>query len=166
MIAKSWIRKGNVMDILTVDRIQLGVTAEDKMDAIRKSGELLVKSGCVKPAYVQGMLNREQTMSTYLDNGVAIPHGQYENRNDILRTGIAILQLRKGVVWEEDETAQLIVGIAAASDEHIDILTALSEVVEDEEIVNELIHTADAKLILSYLGKPQHQDQSIEGMAQ
>lgn len=154
------------MAILTIDRIKLGITAEDKIDAIRKTGELLVKSGCVKPAYVQGMLNREQIMSTYLDNGVAIPHGQYENRNDILKTGISILQLRKGVVWEEDETAQLIVGIAAASDEHINILTALSEVVENEKIVNELIHTTDANLILSYLSKPQTQDQSIEGMAQ
>jgi phosphocarrier protein FPr len=80
--------------------------------------------------------------------------------------GTCILQLRKGVVWEDGETAQLIVGIAAASDEHIDILSALSEVVEDEEIVNELIHTSDANLILSRLSKPCPQEQGIEGMAQ
>ena len=146
------------MEILTIDRIRLAATAEDKMDAIRKAGELLVKSGCVKPAYVQGMLNREQTMSTYLDNRVAIPHGRYEDRDNILKTGISILQLREGVVWEEDETAHLIVGIAASSDEHIDILTALSEVVEDDEIVDELIHTSDANLFLSHLRKPQPQD--------
>lgn len=149
---------GDAMEILTADRIQLDATARDKMDAIRKAGELLVKSGCVKPAYVEGMLNREKTMSTYLDNGVAIPHGQYENRDDILQTGISILQVRQGVAWEEDETAYLIVGIAASSDEHIDVLTALSEIVEDEEIVKKLIHTSDADLILSHLSKPQTQD--------
>lgn len=139
------------MDILTVDRIQVQATAEDKIDAISQTGALLVNSKCVKPAYVQGMLNREQTMSTYLDNGVAIPHGQHENHKDILETGIAVLQIPQGVEWEEREKAYLIVGIAALSDEHIDILTALSEVVEDEETVKKLISTTDANLILSYL---------------
>ncbi len=63
------------MSILSKERISLQSNAADKADAIRKAGELLVASGCVLPEYVDGMLAREQSMSTSLGNGVAIPHG-------------------------------------------------------------------------------------------
>lgn len=142
------------MTILSVERIRVQAQAQDKNDAIRQAGELLVSTGCVTPAYVDGMLAREMTMSTYLGNGVAIPHGQFENREDILQTGISVLQLPTGVVWEDDETAHLIIGIAASSDEHIGVLAALAEVIEDEEITQLLIQTADPNLIMEHLGKP------------
>lgn len=139
------------MNILSVDRIQLNATATDKNQAIRLAGDLLVNSGCVKPAYVDGMLAREKTMSTYLDNGVAIPHGQFDNRDHILKTGISVVQMRQGVEWEPGEMAYLIVGIAATGDEHIDVLTALSEVVEDEEATDRMIQTTDPLLIVKML---------------
>jgi mannitol/fructose-specific phosphotransferase system IIA component len=149
------------MDILSVDRIQLKATAVDKMDAIRQAGELLVQSGCVTPAYVDGMLAREQSMSTYLDNGVAIPHGQYENKDEVINAGISVVQIPAGVVWEIDEDdeddvekAYLVVGIAASSDEHVDVLTALAEIVEDEQLIEQLHHTSDVQFVLDILSKP------------
>ncbi len=142
------------MTILSSKRIRLGATASDKVDAIRQAGELLVDSGCVTPSYVKGMLAREETMSTYLGNGVAIPHGEYENRDDILATGISVLQLRDGVEWEDGEKAFLIIGIAASSDEHVGVLAALAEAIEDEEITAELLTTGDPDVIMTHLGKP------------
>jgi mannitol/fructose-specific phosphotransferase system IIA component len=139
------------MGILALDRIKLGATAVDKADAIRQSGELLVQSGCVKPAYVTGMLAREATMSTYLGNGVSIPHGEFENRADILQTGISVLQLPDGVEWEDGEKAYLVIGIAASSDEHVNVLSNLAEVIEDEDRTEELIKTTDPALILTSL---------------
>jgi mannitol/fructose-specific phosphotransferase system IIA component len=59
------------MSIISLQTVRLGATANDKHDAIRQAGDLLVGAGCVAPAYVQGMLAREQTMSTYIGNGVA-----------------------------------------------------------------------------------------------
>ena len=141
------------MAILSVDRIKVQGSALDKEDAIRKAGELLVESGCVKPTYVEGMLAREKTMSTYLGNGVAIPHGEFENRADILTTGISVFQIPNGVIWEEDEKAHLIIGIAASSDEHVGVLAKLAEVIEDEEVCQKLIHTSDPGLILNALGE-------------
>jgi len=138
--------------ILALDRIQVQASAADKQDAIRKAGELLVSSGCVAPAYVDGMLAREETMSTYLGMGVAIPHGEYDNRDDIFQTGISVLQLPDGVEWEEGEKAHLIIGIAASSDEHVGVLAQLAEVLEDEDLTEKLIQTSDPELILSTLG--------------
>lgn len=142
------------MSILSVERIQLNAVAVDRTDAIRQAGDLLVKSGCVTPEYVDGMLKREMTMSTYLGSGVAIPHGVYENKDHILQTGISVLQLPQGVEWDEDgEPVHLVIGIAASSDEHVGVLASLAEAVEDEAILNEMVHATDPDVILKYLGK-------------
>lgn len=139
------------MAVLALERIQLGATATDKLDAIRQAGDLLVKTGCVAPGYVEGMLNRERTMSTYLGNGVAIPHGEYDNLSQVYRTAISVLQLPAGIEWEEGELAHLIIGIAATSNEHVGVLASLAEVVEDEDKISELIHTTDPAVILAAL---------------
>ena len=141
------------MSILSKDRISLQASAADKADAIRKAGELLVTTGCVLPEYVNGMLAREQSMSTSLGNGVAIPHGVYENRDDILHTGISVLQLTDGVTWDEDEKVSLVIGIAAKSDEHVGVLASLVEAVEDDANLAELLTTADPAIILKHLGE-------------
>ncbi len=147
------------MSILAEERIRLGATAVDKIDAIRQAGELLVSSGCVTPAYVEGMLAREETMSTYLGNGVAIPHGEFDNREDILKTGISVLQVPDGIEWEDGEKAHLIIGIAASSDEHVGVLAALAEAIEDEDITAELITTSDPAVILDHLSRePEDED--------
>jgi phosphocarrier protein FPr len=134
-----------------VERISLQATAGDKTDAIRQAGALLVNTGCVAPEYVDGMLARERTMSTYLGNSVAIPHGEYDDRGRVYHTGISVLQLPAGVEWEPGETARLVVGIAASSDEHVGVLARLAEVVEDEAAIDELIHTMDPGTVLAYL---------------
>lgn len=141
------------MDILSLDRIHLRATATDKADAIRQAGELLVRGACVEPPYIEGMLAREAIMSTYLGNGIAIPHGQNEDRAYILRTGVSVLQVPEGVEWEDGERAYLIIGIAATADEHVGVLANLAEALEDEAITQELITTDDPSVILSYLGR-------------
>jgi mannitol/fructose-specific phosphotransferase system IIA component len=141
------------MSILSKDRISLQSSAVDKADAIRKAGELLVKSGCVLPDYVDGMLTRERSMSTSLGNGVAIPHGMDENRAHVLQTGISVLQLIDGVEWDEGEKVSLIIGIASSSDEHVGVLSNLAEVVDNDESLAELLKTNDPDVILNYLGE-------------
>jgi mannitol/fructose-specific phosphotransferase system IIA component len=139
------------MSILSKDRISLQAQAVDKADAIRKAGELLVKSGCVLPQYVDGMLAREKSMSTSLGNGVAIPHGVYENRDHILHTGLSVLQLADGVDWDEGEKVYLVIGIAASSDEHVGVLSNLADVIDDENNLAELLKTTDPDVIVKYL---------------
>ena len=142
------------MSILSKKRIQLNAVATDRTDAIRKAGDLLVQSDCVLPEYTEGMLMREESMSTYLGSGVAIPHGVYENKDHVLQTGISVLQLPQGVEWDEGgEPVFLVIGIAASGDEHVGVLASLAEAIEDEAILNELIHATDAEIILKHLDK-------------
>jgi mannitol/fructose-specific phosphotransferase system IIA component len=141
------------MSIVSLETVRLKAQARDKQDAIRQAGELLVQVGCVQPAYVSGMLAREQTMSTYLGNGIAIPHGRDENRADICRTGISVLQFPDGVEWEPGEHAYLVIGIAAQADEHIGVLANLAEVIEDEAAADELSRATDPMQIVERLGR-------------
>ena len=143
------------MSILSKDRISLQASAVDKADAIRKAGELLVNTGCVLPEYVEGMLTREQSMSTSLGNGVAIPHGIYENRDHILKTGISVLQLTDGVDWDEGEKVFMVIGIAASSDEHVGVLSSLADVIDNEENLAELLKTNDPDVVVKYLGEKE-----------
>jgi len=115
----------------------------------------LVKSGCVLPEYVEGMLAREQSMSTSLGNGVAIPHGIYENRAHILRTGISVLQLTDGVQWDDGDKVYMVIGIAAKADEHVGVLSNLAEAIDQEATLAELLNTHDSDVILKHLGERQ-----------
>jgi len=143
------------MTILSKERISLQASAADKADAIRKAGDLLVNSGCVLPEYVDGMLKREESMSTSLGNGVAIPHGVYENRDHILKTGISVLQLTDGVDWEEGDKVYMVIGIAASADEHVGVLSNLADVIDNEEFLADLLKTNDPDTVVRYLGEKQ-----------
>jgi phosphocarrier protein FPr len=143
------------MPILSKDRISLQASAADKVDAIRKAGALLVSSGCVLPEYIDGMLNREKSMSTSLGNGVAIPHGVYENRDHILHTGISVLQLTDGVEWDEGDKVYMVIGIAASADEHVGVLANLADVIDNEESLADLLKTSDPDVVVKYLGEKQ-----------
>lgn len=146
------------MAVLTAERIKVAATAVSKEDAIRQAGQLLVDSGCVEEAYIEGMFERESTMSTYLGNGVAIPHGVYESIKLVKTTGISVVQIPDGIVWEDDEKAHLVIGIAASGDEHMGILENLAEAIEEEEIALKLGTTATAEEILDLLNRQPEMD--------
>ena len=143
------------MAILSKERISLRASATDKVDAIRKAGDLLVNSGCVLPEYVDGMLKREESMSTSLGNGVAIPHGVYENRDHILHTGISVLQLTDAVEWDDGDLVLMVIGIAAVGDEHVGVLANLAEVIDNEDTLAELLKTNDPDVVVKYLGEKE-----------
>jgi phosphocarrier protein FPr len=145
------------MAIVSLQTVQLNAQADSKEAAIRVAGELLVKGGHVAPAYVEGMLARERSMSTFIGNGVAIPHGQFEDRAIIYTTGISVAQFPQGILWNEEDgdVAYLVIGIAATSDEHVGILSNLAEALEDEESAAAMVHTTDPNVIIACLSRPQ-----------
>lgn len=132
-------------------QVRLRTNAADKQEAIRQVGQLLVDSGCIDAGYVASMLGREKVANTYLGNGIAIPHGLPENRDLIQRTGIAVVQAPAGMTWNPGETVHLVVGIAAKSDEHIEVLRRLTRVLGDKEQVDRLSRTTDPRDIIEAL---------------
>ena len=129
--------------VLSPSAVAVGAVAADQAAAIDLVGAMLVAEGCVTPAYVTEMQAREQIVSTYLGNGIALPHGTNEGRSAVLRTGLAVAQFPAGVPWG-DEPAHLVIGLAAIAEEHIEVLSRLATILGDEELCRRLGSTTDA----------------------
>jgi multiphosphoryl transfer protein len=136
---------------LTLRTIRLGASVTDKASAIRAAGQLLVDAGYIESGYIDSMLAREEQANTCLGHGIAIPHGQPAHRTLIKQTGLAVLQIPAGVRWNDTQTVHVIVGIAAKGDEHLEILSALTDVLDDDAAAQRLATTTDAEIILNAL---------------
>ena len=85
--------------MLAEDAIVLAGTARSRDDAITEAGQLLVASGAVDASYVDAMHEREQSVSTHMGNGLAIPHGTNEAKSAISRTAISFVRYAEPVDW-------------------------------------------------------------------
>lgn len=130
---------------LVENDIHLAAQADDKQQAITAVAQAFVEKGLVEEGYLQGMLAREQQTSTFLGNGIAIPHGTLDTRHLVKQTGVQIFQFPNGVKWSDDNIAYLVIGIAAKSDEHLAILRQLTHLLGDEDIAEKLAKTTDAQ---------------------
>ena len=138
---------------LEASTVRLGAAPASKEEAIRMVADLLVAEGHIDPGYAESMLGREKVANTFLGEGIAIPHGLLKDRELIRSTGIGVLQVPAGVEWNPGETVRLVVGIAAASDEHLQILANLTQVLADEDEVQRLATTGDVALVVDRLSR-------------
>src|SRR5688572_10821273 len=99
--------------MVSEDKIRLGVVCRDKWEAIAMAGELLVASGHVASHYPASMVERERMATTYLGNGVAIPHGTRSAINEVHSPGLSLLQIPGGIDFGEGQICRLVFGLAA-----------------------------------------------------
>ncbi|MBD8164994.1 PTS mannitol transporter subunit IICBA [Erwinia persicina] len=143
---------------LSAANIFLGNQAADKEQAIRFAGEQLVKGGYVEPEYVEAMLEREKLTPTYLGESIAVPHGTVEAKDRVLKTGVVFCQYPAGVHFgeEPEDIARLVIGIAARNNEHIQVITSLTNALDDDSVIARLATTTDVQEVLDLLsGKPR-----------
>lgn len=123
---------------LTKNDITLQQAATDKTTAIKAIAKQLTEKGLVAEKYVDGMLNREQQNSTFLGNGIAIPHGTTDTRDLVNNTGVAVHHFPQGVNWGDGNVVYVVIGIAAKSDEHLGILKQLTKVLSADGVEEKL----------------------------
>ena len=137
-------------NILVKDGIKLNLSPVSKEEAIQAAGELLTKLGYVDATYIAAMQEREKLTTTYMGMGVAIPHGTSQAKGTVKKTGIVLLQYPEGVDFG-DEKAQLVFGIAGIGDEHLDLLSKICGMLEDEDVLEALKTTADIEWVMEQL---------------
>ena len=137
--------------VLDEKNIILNVATETLTEAIERVGNLLVKNGYVEKEYIEGMKKRNEDITTYIGNGVAIPHGMNEYVKYIKQSGIVIAQYKNGVDFGEGNTANLVIGIAGKNDDHIKILSKIAIACSSEEDVKKLIDSKDKTEIISLI---------------
>ncbi|MBI0027285.1 PTS mannitol transporter subunit IICBA [Gilliamella sp. B14448G11] len=138
---------------LTEKDIFLGLTAQNKEEAIRFAGQKLVDNGYVKPVYIEAMLERERLTSTYLGESIAVPHGTIEAKDSVINTGIVFCQYPAGVKFgeEADDKAKIVIGIAARNNEHLDVIAKLTNALDDPNIIAKLSSTTHFNEVLAIL---------------
>ncbi|QZH57887.1 PTS mannitol transporter subunit IICBA [Mycolicibacterium farcinogenes] len=137
-------------DVLPLDSIVLAGTATSAAGAIDEAGALLVAADAVEPAYVDAMHEREKSVSTYMGNGLAIPHGTNEAKSTIRRTGISFVRYPEPIDWN-GKPAEFVVGIAGQGNDHMALLTKIAHVFLDKDEVARLRAATSADEVRSVL---------------
>src|SRR5699024_10030066 len=126
-------------EILQTENIHLCQSFDNKEDAIRFSGNVLVAEGYVQASYIDKMLEREAISSTYMGNSIAIPHGTDDAKSQVLETGISIVIVPDGVDFGDGNIVHVLIGIAGKGDEHLEILSNIAIVCSEESNVKKLV---------------------------
>lgn len=137
-------------EILTPENVVIGASLNDRDEAIKRAGELLVDNGYAEDKYIDSMFEREESVSTYMGNAVAIPHGTSDSKQWVSRSGLSIITVPGGVEYGDGNVAKLIVGIAGKGDEHLEILSNIALVCSDEENVTKIVHAQSKDELLAF----------------
>ena len=140
--------------LLDPESIVLDAPVEDRAAAITRAGQLLVDAGAVEAAYVDAMHEREESVSTFMGNGLAIPHGTNEAKSAVRRTAISFVRYSEGIEWKNKQV-KFVVGIAALGDDHLKLLGRIAEVFLDDEQVARLEAATTPAEVLDVLGAVQ-----------
>ncbi|AGV72023.1 PTS sugar transporter subunit IIA [Lactococcus cremoris] len=127
--------------------IKINQNFSNKEEAINYCGKLLVDGGCVNSNYVSAMLDRDKELSVYMGNFIAIPHGTDSAKKEVLKTGVVIVQVPRGVNFGTEENpklATMLFGIAGIEDEHLDLIQKISIFCAD---VDNVVKLADAQSV-------------------
>ena len=133
MFFKSKKKKG----LLLRENIRVNCKAQSKEQVIREVGQMLADSGYVDPSYVDAMIEREKTVSTFMGNGLALPHGVEAAKKAVKESGLAVMTFPDGIDWDEN-TVHVVIGIAGVGDEHLDILAIIADKMMDDAAAGKL----------------------------
>ena len=137
-------------DVLTLSQIKVPGTARSKDEAIRESGEILVDAGAVAPDYIDSMFEREKSVSTYMGNYLAIPHGTNESKDSIMRSALSVVRYEQPIDWDGNEV-RFALGIAGYQGGHMEILSKVAILFSDMDEVDRLIAAKSGQEIYDIL---------------
>lgn len=124
-------------DVLSVGQVRIHQGSVSREDAMKEAADILQAAGAVTGAYYDAMQQREETVSTYMGNELAIPHGTNETKDTILDSALSFVRYDGGVDWDGNPVT-FVVGIAGKGDEHLEILSQIALVFSDEDEVAKL----------------------------
>jgi mannitol/fructose-specific phosphotransferase system IIA component len=139
--------------LLSREAVLVGLSSASRAEAIQRAGELLVEIGAVEPAYVDAMHEREASLSSFVGESFALPHGTDASRKHIQRPAVAFLQYPEGIDWD-GENVRACIAIAARSDEHTEVMARLAQILIEPDKAELLRSTTDPDDVLELL-EPQ-----------
>ena len=138
--------------VLKLSSIVLDGSATDRDGAITEAGNLLVASGNVDAGYVAAMHEREKSVSTYMGNLLAIPHGTNEAKSMITKSSISVVRYPNAIDWNGNPV-KFVIGIAGAGNDHLELLGKIAEVFLDESQIANLEQASSPAQVRDAFGK-------------
>ena len=138
------------MSVLNIGQVRIHTGSATQEQALQEATDILVAAGAVTPAYVDAMRQREETVSTFMGNGLAIPHGTNETKDAILDSALSFVRYDGGVDWDGQDVS-FVVGIAGKGDEHLEILSQIALIFSEDDDVARLKAAATPEELLALL---------------
>lgn len=121
-------------------KLKLSLKSTSKSEALKYLGEDLESFGFVATGYGDSLVQREITCSTYIGNGIAIPHGSYSSLNLIQKNGVVIHHYPYGIDFENEEKVYILIGITIKNQNlRLDYIANIVNSIEDDELIENLI---------------------------
>lgn len=127
-----------MLEIITPDNIHLGCRAKNKNDVLSMVGNMFEQRHYVSKNCVELLHEREKQVSTFLGNGIVLPHLPKSAQSIIQQNGIEIFQFPDGVIWDRTNVMFIAVSVVAKNKEHIDVLREIATIFSDEIVANAL----------------------------
>lgn len=146
-----------ITELLKKDSVSLGVKVDSKDAAINYLVDLHARVGNItdKAVFKEGIVKREESGSTAIGEGIAIPHAK---NKAVTKAGLAAMTVPEGVDYDslDGQPTNLIFMIAApegGSDVHLEVLSRLSMLLIDEDFRKELLASKNVEEFLKVCDK-------------
>ena len=144
-------------ELLAEQSINLTAEAKDRDDAIRQAGNALLAAGAIDASYIDAMLERENSVSTFVGEGVAIPHGTLAGKDAVKNDALVLLRFPDGVDWDGNEV-KVAIGIAAKGNGHIALLSQLATVLLEPEKAEALRNATTKEQVYELLASEDEEE--------
>ncbi len=126
---------GLKQSLIDNNSIKLQAQASNWREAIKIGTDLLIASGAIQPSYHDAIISSVEELGPYIciAPNLALPHARPEN--GVLRTAFALVTLEEPIYFEgEEEPVDVLITLAgSSSDEHMEGLMEVTQVLDDEE---------------------------------
>lgn len=133
--------------MLNSEMVQLGVSADNPVSAIRCAGNLLITRGACSVSYVEAMIQRESEFPTAFPPGFALAHGTLSDLDQVYFSALSVVQLTKPIDWQGVEVS-VVFGLAARPGENLDILGKVADLAQSPVQWARLLATRDVSEVL------------------
>ena len=150
-----------LQDLLSEDNVSFHYPAETWEDVIRHGGQLMVDAGFTEPTYTEAMIDVVRDMGPYivLAPGLALPHARPEM--GAKQVGTALVTLEKPIDFGSPENDPVSVAVflcAPNKEEHIQLLTDIATLFEDEEFLDAAVNFESIEDVQAFLS--EHLDEA------
>ncbi len=148
-------------NLLSEDNVSFHYPAETWEDVIRHGGQLMVDAGFTDPTYTEAMIDVVRDMGPYivLAPGLAMPHARPEM--GAKQVGTALVTLEKPIDFGSPENDPVSVAVflcAPNKEEHIQLLTDIATLFEDEEFLDAAVNFESIEDVQAFLS--EHLDEA------